>query len=240
MRILLMLFCVVCLSPVKSADIYDNPNNLDVLDPDISSGDLRNTMKNFALSTGLRCSSCHVGEEGQALESYDFASDEKVLKGKARVMMKMVSKINTTLTNEIDNQHVQVDCVTCHRGVSKPKTLGSVLAEAAENNGIQGIQDEYAKLRARYYGSHSYDFSEFSLAEIAQQRALAGHADQAYAVLDIVLTENPESFQGHFLYAELASREGKKELAKNHYEKAIVINPQAAGFVQPRLDQLKE
>ncbi len=241
MRVLLLLiFSVVWLPSLQAADIFENPQNLKVLPEDISPRELGNTMKGFALATGSRCSTCHVGEERQPLDTYDFASDDKELKGKARVMLKMVSNINATLSKELGEAHVQVTCVTCHHGISKPKTLGMALAEAADKDGIKGMQDEYAKLRDRYYGTHSYDFSEFTLTEFAQTQALGGHPDQAYAILDIVLAENSESFQGHFLYGELALMQGKKELAQGHFEKAIKINPQAAGFVQPRLDQAKQ
>ncbi len=241
MRVLLAIILNVAWLPMLSAaDIYDNPQNLKVLPEGTSAGELRNTMRNFALSTGLRCFSCHVGEEGQPLETYDFASDEKELKGKARVMMQMVGRINTSLSAEIGDPHVEVNCVTCHRGVSKPKMLGTVLAEAAEEGGAQALKDKYAALREQYHGTHSYDFSEFTMTEIARQRLGAGHPDQAYAVLDIVLAENPDSFQGHFFYGELALRQGNKALAREHYARALEINPQAAGFVQPRLDQAKE
>lgn len=223
-----------------AADIYENPQNLKVLSKDIPPGDLRDTMKKFSLGTGSRCSSCHVGEENQPLTEYDFAADEKPLKDRARAMLKMTQQINKTISADTSQVPVAVECVTCHRGVSKPVMLGAVLAEAAEDNGVQGMQDKYQQLRDRYYGTHSYDFSGFTLSEFAQQRALAGHNNQAYAVLDILIKEYPKSFEGHFLYGELASREGKLELARQYYEKAIKLNPDAAGFVKPRIDQLAQ
>lgn len=223
-----------------AADIYENPKNLKVLAEDISPNELRNTMKNFALGTGSRCSTCHVGEENQPLTEYDFAADDKPLKDRARAMMQMTRQINSTISEHADSTPVAVNCVTCHRGISKPNMLGAVLAEAAQNNGIQGIQDKYRELHDRYYGTHSYDFSGFTLSEFAQQRALAGHNDQAYAVLDILIKDYPKSFEGHFIYAELASREDKVDLAKKYYLKAMELNPNATGFVQSRIDQLEQ
>ena len=35
------------------------------------------TMRNFAGDLGVRCQFCHVGQEGQPLQQFDFASDEK-------------------------------------------------------------------------------------------------------------------------------------------------------------------
>lgn len=40
-------------------------------------------MRGFTRALGLRCSHCHVGEEGAPLATYDFAADEKPLKARA-------------------------------------------------------------------------------------------------------------------------------------------------------------
>ena len=42
----------------------------------------------------LRCTYCHVGNEGEPLSSYDFPSDQKPEKNKAREMLRMVGAIN--------------------------------------------------------------------------------------------------------------------------------------------------
>ncbi len=239
-RLMVIIIGLLCHAACFAADIYESPKNLEVLSKDISPADLRDTMKKFSLGTGFRCSSCHLGEENQPLTEYDFAADDKPLKDRARAMLKMTQQINKTISANANQTPVAVECMTCHRGISKPIMLGPVLVEAAEDNGVQGLQDKYQQLRDRYYGTHSYDFSGFTLSELAQQRALAGHNDQAYAVLDILIEEYPKSFEGHFLYGELASREGKSELAKEYYEKAIQLNPDAAGFVKARIDQLAQ
>ncbi len=241
MRTMLILVISLFGQVVAMADdIYENPQNLKVLSKDITPGELRDTMKNFAISTGLRCSSCHVGEESQPLQEYDFAADEKPRKKLARAMLELTQGINNTISGYSTATHVQVECVTCHRGVPQPKMLAAVLAEAADEQGVAGIQQQYQTLRSRYYGTHSYDFSDFTLTEFAQSRALAGHTDQAYAVLDILLADNPESFMGHFAYGELANREGNAVLAKTHYARAMELNSSAAGFLQQRIDQLQE
>lgn len=224
----------------SQVNIYDNAQNLKVLPKDTSSETLRNTMKGFALGTGFRCSSCHVGEEGQPLGEYDFASDEKELKGKARVMLKMVNSINTTLLADLGDPATEVSCVTCHRGVNKPVMTGAVLAAAADENGIDGMTAKYTELRDQYYGSHSYDFTDMTLSEFAGSRVAAGHPDQAMAMLDLILKDNPDSFMAQFTYAEIYHRAGNAELAIEHYQKAIDANPGAAGFLQQRIDQLSE
>jgi cytochrome c len=102
------------------AQIYDHPRNLQVLPADIGADELRDTMKSFFFGTGLRCSSCHVGEEGQPLTTYDFASDEVELKQTARQMLRMVNAINTEHLAALGPERAEVSCATCHRGERLP------------------------------------------------------------------------------------------------------------------------
>lgn len=102
------------------AQVYDNPRNLQVLPAEIGADELRDTMKSFFFGTGLRCSSCHVGEEGQPLTTYDFASDERELKQTARQMLRMVNAINTEHLAHLGPERAEVSCATCHRGERLP------------------------------------------------------------------------------------------------------------------------
>jgi hypothetical protein len=113
------LLCLL-LSSVAVAQIYDNPRNLQVLPADIGADELRDTMKSFFFGTGLRCSACHVGEEGQPLTTYDFASDEVELKQTARQMLRMVNAINTEHLAALGPERAEVSCATCHRGERLP------------------------------------------------------------------------------------------------------------------------
>jgi hypothetical protein len=54
-------------------DIYADPQNLKVLPEDISSEELSNTMKGFAMGLGVRCETCHVGEAGKPLDTFAFS-----------------------------------------------------------------------------------------------------------------------------------------------------------------------
>lgn len=237
--IICLLFITGFLTSAQ-AGIYDDPQNLKVLPKDISAADLGETMRSFALDVGLRCSSCHMGEEGQDLTEYDFASDDKELKNKARDMLKMVAAINQDYLGKFGENAIKVRCLTCHRGVKEPLSIGQVLAETAAAEGSAAIKTKYAQLKEKYYGSGSYNFSEFNLSEVARDRAKAGYDEQAQAVLDILLEENPHSFNGHFMYAELMMRAGHNEQARQHLQSALEINPQAAPFINPRLEQLED
>lgn len=235
-----LLFCIVSLAASVQAQvsIYENPSNLKVLPTGTSATELREVMKNFAMGTGFRCSSCHVGKEDQPLAEYDFASDDKKLKASARSMLQMVNTINGTIRTNLGEGRTEVRCVTCHRGVNQPQLTGEVLAKAAEADDLEGLKSAYLALREQYYGTHSYDFSDTTLSEFASSRAAAGQAEQAELMFNLLLEDQPDSFMGHLRYAEMMHRAGNGEKAVHHYQKAIEANPAAGGFLQARIDQL--
>ena len=123
------------------------------------------TMRNFAGSLGVRCTFCHVGEEGMPLEKVDFPSDKKRTKLVARQMMRMVEEINHRLDTipSRSTPGVEVTCRTCHRGVSRPAPLSSVIIQASLAVGADSGLRAYRGLRERYYGRDAYDFGEGSL-----------------------------------------------------------------------------
>lgn len=222
----------------EPADVYADPQNLKVLPSNISPAELRATMKGFSIGTGLRCSDCHVGEEGQDFSSYDFASDEKDHKRTAREMLKMVKAINGEYLAALGEDHaVQVECVTCHRGVSEPRLTGQVLTEAAEEGGAPAIPAKWGELRAEYYGTHSYDFSELTLSEFARARFAAGKPNEARAALEILVDEHPDSLMGHFMLGEIDRIEGNVDAARAHFQRALEIDPQA-DWVRQQLEAL--
>jgi hypothetical protein len=106
------------------------PTNLQVLPKDWTRQQVVQVMQQFTMGLGVMCNYCHVemagaqpGPNGQI--PLDAASDEKQAKKTARVMMKMVGDINNTFRSQLGKPAadvVQVQCVTCHRGSSIPKT----------------------------------------------------------------------------------------------------------------------
>ena len=96
--------------------------NIQVLSKDITRDQLLSNMKFFAQSLGVRCSHCHVGEEGKPLSTFDFASDAKKEKQTARAMLRMVHRINEQDFGVQEFKDVKVTCYTCHRGALKPLT----------------------------------------------------------------------------------------------------------------------
>ncbi len=95
--------------------------NLKVMPRTISRADLLSTMKLFSQSLGVRCTHCHVGEEGKPLSTFDFASDAKANKGIARDMLRMADRLNTKVLPAIGGlDDPKVTCYTCHRGAKEP------------------------------------------------------------------------------------------------------------------------
>ena len=68
----------------------EKSKNLKVLPKNTPPEKLRAVMTGFTRSLGVRCSHCHVGEEGKPLDTYDFASDKNEKKAVARGMLKML------------------------------------------------------------------------------------------------------------------------------------------------------
>ena len=79
-------------------------------------------MKLFSQSLGVRCTFCHVGQEGAPLSTLDFASDAKQHKVIAREMLRMAHRLNTDLPGITGDPSARINCYTCHRGSQKPAT----------------------------------------------------------------------------------------------------------------------
>lgn len=143
------------------------------------------TMRNFTFDLGVRCQYCHVGEEGQPLDRFDFVTDEKRTKVVARQMMRMVQEINRRLDSLPGRAAagLQVTCNTCHRGTSRPAPLSAVVSEAAMSAGADSAVRAYRALRARYYGRDAFDFGEGSLNTAAFRLGRASKFDEAFALL---------------------------------------------------------
>lgn len=96
----------------------DRAKNLKVLPKKTSSKELRKTMLGFCNALNVGCESCHVGNADAPLMEFDFISDTKTEKQKARIMMRMVNKMNSKYISKIksDSATIQITCNTCHNG----------------------------------------------------------------------------------------------------------------------------
>lgn len=199
-RISLVVLSVAIATTVQPAAAQkwppDSFTNLKVLPKDISQRELVNTMAGFTRALGVRCTYCHVGEEGQPLSTYRFPSDKKETKRKARVMLKMVRDINAKYLTQLDERldpPVHVECATCHRGTQEPRMLQDVLIQAYHAGGLDSTLATYAALRKRYFGRFTYDFGEVPLTQAAAEVWAAGHPDDAARLYALNVEMNPTS-----------------------------------------------
>jgi len=174
----------------------DSFTNLKVLPKTIPANELVALMGSFTRALGVRCTFCHVGREDQALNDYDFPSDEKPTKRKAREMLRMVKAINEQYLANLEvrlDPPVRVECFTCHRGVREPRTLQDILVTAYRTVGFDSTVATYRALRERYYGRAVYDFSEVALTQVAGAAATAGKPEDAARFTAMNVDVNPAS-----------------------------------------------
>ncbi len=206
----------VCLVTPAAAQRFppDSFTNLKVLPSDIAPRELVSLMAGFTRALGVRCTHCHVGEEGRPLETYDFPSDDKLPKRKARDMLRMVEAINQQHLAGLEERAepaVVVQCATCHRGVREPRPLQDLLLAAYRAAGLDSALAVYRGLRERYYGRAAYDFGEVPLADAGAALWSMERLADAVRLLELNVELNPASVFAQRQHAgraiELAFRE---------------------------------
>jgi hypothetical protein len=222
------------------AQIPDEFTNLEILPDDIGQRELVGIMRGFAGALGVRCTHCHVGDTPGSLEGVDFATDELEPKRVARAMLKMVSEINGSLIPTTGRENpLEVTCVTCHHGITKPQTLDAVLVATYDEGGADAAVAKYRELREQYYGSASYDFGMGTLAEVAQTLARGKQdLDAALTMARLNLEFFPQSGAAHFLEGQILVARGESEAGIESMERAIELEPEN-NFFKRALDQAK-
>src|SRR5574341_619618 len=148
----------------------DSLKNVQALPEGTTVKQLVETMRGFTRALGVRCTHCHVGTEGQPLETMDFAADTKAAKKTARQMIRMLQAINGEYLARLDERaepSVTVACATCHRGITRPRSLIDELLLAYRKGGAAAAAARFRELRERYYGDDVYDFGDVALTEDA-------------------------------------------------------------------------
>jgi tetratricopeptide (TPR) repeat protein len=205
----------------------EKPKNLQVL-KDFTGQRLRPVMTGFTRALGVRCSYCHVGEEGKPLSTYDFASDANLNKDRAREMLRMLGSINDHLKKIEPSGKTRVNmwCHTCHQGRPRPTTLEEELNEAYARSGVTAAVARYRELRERFYGKGGYDFSERSLNAFAYELLGKKDYDGGIAIFRLNASEFPQSGNVWDSLAEAYLAAGKSQLAEIYYRKSLEIDPQ--------------
>ncbi len=218
--------------------------NLKVLPKDISKRDLESTMRGFAFALGVRCEHCHV-EKKAPEHGLDFALDDKDAKKTARLMLQMVGAINHDYISKVsktatDAAPIQVQCVTCHRGLTQPRPLHAVLAESMDKDGLEKTIALYHDLRGKYYGGGQYDFSETSLNQLTESLLAKKKNSEALAVEELNFSENhPDSVWSYHMLAMTHEANGQTEKAIADYRKVLELHPDDR-WAQQQIDSLSK
>ena len=122
-----IIIAIMGLSASFTTIMEDDPGfkNLKILPKNITEEQLDSVMDSFKASLGVKCSFCHAMDPDTSKgRHFDFASDAKPAKEKAREMLQMTAYLNATYFNH--NQSTRPDtlntviCFTCHRGTKEP------------------------------------------------------------------------------------------------------------------------
>jgi len=229
----LCLFSLVLSNAVPSARAQEEfkwpeePTNLKVFSKDIKGEKLRSVMTQFSSALGVRCSYCHVGEEGKPLSTYNFASDKNPNKDRARAMYKMLGTINDQLKqfNYSGDQHTNMWCHTCHQGRAKPMTLEEELSAAYKKSGSTAAVARYHELRDRYYGKGGYNFGEGSLNGFAYFLLGKKDTDGAITFFQLNAEQFPQSANVWDSLAEAYMTAGNTLQAQIYYRKSLELDP---------------
>lgn len=224
--------------PGASQGIWpERGENLQVLPADFSPDRLRAVMQGFTGALGVRCSFCHVGEEGQPLSTFDFVSDANPNKDKARAMYQMLGDINDHL-GELEPSgpgRVNMWCHTCHQGKPRPMTLQETLGEVAtlaaempQGNERQEIRarevgERFLALREAFYGGNQYDFRAPNVNGIASGFLQTGDTATAAVLYQANVEHYPDWGPGHESLGNLAALRGEVEAARSHYRRALEL-----------------
>ena len=213
--------------------------NLKVFPKDIPRDTLLQIMRGYTFALGVRCQHCHVQEPapaggggggapgGPPRERFNFPSDDKETKHKARFMMRMTDSLNRVVLAALPNRRepaVRIGCVTCHHGSPIPQTLETTLAEAIEKFGTDSAVARYERLR-QDMTSGRFDFSENSLSELARTLGERGKTAEALAMLQLNQKYYPDSPEIDLQTAELHLKRGEKEQAVARFKAVLARRP---------------
>lgn len=213
-----------------AAQFPDKYTNLKVLPKDISKHDMESTMRSFAFGLGVRCEHCHV-EKKAPEHGFDFAADDKEAKKTARVMLQMVAAINHDYISKVpktppDTATIQVQCVTCHHGLTQPRTLTAVLAESMDKDGLEKTLALYQELRGKYYGGAQYDFGETSLNQLTESLLAQKKNSEALAIEQLNFSANhPDSMWSYHMLAQSYQANAQADKALEAYRKVLELHP---------------
>lgn len=224
----LTILAAVAVAGAASAQVPDEFTNLQVFPKDVGKMELIGVMKEFSSALGVRCHHCHEMKTPGDFNSIDWASDLLPAKDDARGMIRMVGQLNNDLVPRAMGKPVQrVQCVTCHRGLTDPRTLDLVLLDTIGESGADAGVEHYKALRDEYYGSGSYNFGSDTLIDVATTLAQnRGDTEGAMKLLELNVEHNPDDSRTYLMMSQIMILTGDKEGALANAEKALELDPE--------------
>lgn len=216
------------------------PKNLKVLPSDMTRDQVTAIMRGFAGALGVRCTHCHVGQEGNP-QSMDYAADDKDEKLTAREMLKMVRTINTDYVSMASDgdAKAEVRCETCHRGRTEPpRPLADILVETASTDGADAAIAKYKQMRSESLEAGQYDFRERTLVGAARRLQEQNAADQAVALLKASIELFPNSADMVASLGMTLLQKGDRDGAETQFNRALKMDPKN-GMAQQGLRRLQ-
>ena len=216
--------------------------NLQHFPADMAREALVQRMREFSFALGVRCQHCHAGGDGVSLEGVDFSSDAKPAKNKARAMLRMTDQVNRTLLPQVPSRaepRVQVDCVTCHRGLPLPKSLQTTLFEIVKKDGAAAATARYRELRKSDTLTGRYNFGEWEINELARRLIEEKDTASAIAIMEMNGEFYPKSASIEFGLGELHRMRGERDAALARYRAALEKDPGHQG-AKARIAELQK
>ena len=205
----------------------ERAENLTELPADFPPERLSAVMRGFTSALGVRCSHCHVGEEGQPLSTFDFVSDANPNKDRARAMYRMLGLVNDQL-DEIEPsgaERVNMWCHTCHNGKPRPQTLAEAVDERYRSEGGEAAWARFVELRDRYFGAAAYDFTAGSVDALGSAFLAQDDTATAHRFLEDNVARWPEHWQAQESAAGVWLARGDTARAVQHLERSLELLP---------------
>jgi tetratricopeptide (TPR) repeat protein len=227
-----------------SAQIPQRFENLQFFPSDIPRDTLVAIMRGFTGSLGVRCTYCHLEREGTPPAGVagglflNFASDSMANKRKARWMLHMTDSVNTRLASlpSRDTPPTNVNCMTCHRGMSKPMTIQQVIVATTQRLGVDSAIARYRMLRSEMAAGR-FDFREQPVTDVAQELSSGGRHDDAIKLLQMLQEFYPNSVNIDLQLAETYIAKGDRDAGIARLRAVLAKNPNDRR-AQQRLQQL--
>ncbi|MEX2153676.1 MAG: c-type cytochrome [Gemmatimonadaceae bacterium] len=244
-RLVAVVLAITVVQPL-SAQFPQKFENLQVFPKDIHPDTLNRIMRGFTMALSVRCQFCHVEREGAPAGggsggglNFDFFKDDKDNKKIARLMLRMADSINTRFLASIPNRDdppTNVTCMTCHRGLSTPGTIETVLLRTTARAGVDSAIARYRVLRNEM-ATGRYNFTEQPVSEVARSLAQQGRHADAVKLLEMLQEFYPNSVNIDYQIAELHLAGGNRDQGIARLRAVLAKNPNDRR-AQQRLQQL--